>query len=283
MKIFKNIIVLFVSLTLLFSIFVNLNQLKIDQQYVQELECRELQIPNIIFTKSSGSTSNPAKPAFLTSPSQCSPSNSRSGSESSSNLQAGNRISPGLPEFPDDDGSNDENDLKIPDPSKIIPDQSRYTDPKYWNSVTKNFKEKQKQTKKERRAERKAKKAKKQERLQEEADKREAEQPEEKLMPINRVYMETPALQRAANKLRADSDSLRSTEEAIKQYRKGNTSVGKGIKPTKTVKGVSHIPIGDKGRIYFRVKDGVMEIVGFSGKDDQKLVIRILRQIYGKR
>ena len=150
------------------------------------------------------------------------------------------------------------------------------------------FKERKKQSKKERRATKKAKreakkaeKAREQERLQKEADQCKANE-EESLMPVERLYKYDPALQKAANKLRKDPVALERSEAAILQYRKGNKSPGKGVKKTQGVKDVFHISLKNRARIYFRERNGIFQIVGFSAKDDQKRVVAVLREIYGK-
>ena len=101
-------------------------------------------------------------------------------------------------------------------------------------------------------------------------------------MPIERLYKYDPTLQKAANKLRKDPVALEKSETAIQQYRKGNKSPGKGVKKTRGVKGVFHISLDNRACIYFRERNGVFQILGFSGKDDQNQIIGILGKIYGK-
>ena len=93
-------------------------------------------------------------------------------------------------------------------------------------------------------------------------------QTNESLKLIERVYWDSPALQRYVNKLRSDPVSLERSEAAILQYRKGNKNRGKSIKKTKGLRDIYHISLRNKARVYFRNNNSVFQVVDLSGKDD---------------
>jgi hypothetical protein len=86
---------------------------------------------------------------------------------------------------------------------------------------------------------------------------------------------ESPALVREARKMGKDQAAQRDVNHLIEQLASGNKNPGIGNERVKGLKNVSEARGRNEGRVYFREKNGKIEILGKSNKDNQKKVISI--------
>jgi hypothetical protein len=110
--------------------------------------------------------------------------------------------------------------------------------------------------------------------------KREAEQCklDEKIEIVYRIN-ENPALVREAERMGKDQAAQKDVNNLIEQLALGNDNPGIGNRRVKSLKNVSEARGRNEGRVYFRKKDGKLEILGKSNKDNQKKVIGILQKM----
>lgn len=101
---------------------------------------------------------------------------------------------------------------------------------------------------------------------------------ERKIEIVYRIK-ENPALVREAERTGKDQAAQKDVNHLIEQLSLGNDSPGLGNIRVKGLKNVSEARGRNEGRVYFREKDGKIEILGKSNKDNQKKVIAILQKM----
>lgn len=90
---------------------------------------------------------------------------------------------------------------------------------------------------------------------------------------------ENPALVREAERMGKDQAAQKDVNNLIEQLSLGNANPGIGNRRVKGLKNVSEARGRNEGRVYFREKDGKIEILAKSNKDNQKKVIGILQKM----
>lgn len=94
---------------------------------------------------------------------------------------------------------------------------------------------------------------------------------------VNRME-ENPALVRESKRMK-DQAAQRDIKNLIKQLSLGNENPGIGTTRVKGLKNVSEARARNEGRVYFREKNGKIEILATSNKDNQNKVIGILQKM----
>jgi len=69
-------------------------------------------------------------------------------------------------------------------------------------------------------------------------------------------------------------------DELIQKFLKGNTNPGLGSK--NLFENVSYLRGKNGARVFYRMNDNKMEILGKSSKANEQTVINVLRELYGK-
>ena len=87
---------------------------------------------------------------------------------------------------------------------------------------------------------------------------------------------EDAGLVRAAKEACKNADVQKDINNLEEELAKGNDNPGIGNKPVTGLKNVSEARARNEGRVYFRKKDGTIEILAKSNKDNQEAVIAIL-------
>lgn len=100
----------------------------------------------------------------------------------------------------------------------------------------------------------------------------------EKKEIVSRIK-ENPALVREAQRMGKDQAAQKDVNNLIEQLSLGNENPGIGNRRVQGLKNVSEARGRNEGRLYFREKDGKIEILGKSNKDNQKKVIAILQKM----
>jgi hypothetical protein len=90
---------------------------------------------------------------------------------------------------------------------------------------------------------------------------------------------ENPALVREAERMGKDQAAQKDVNHLIEQLSLGNENPGIGNRRVKGLKNVSEARGRNEGRVYFREKDGKIEILAKSNKDNQNKVIGILQKM----
>ena len=90
---------------------------------------------------------------------------------------------------------------------------------------------------------------------------------------------ENPALIREAERMGKDQAAQKDGNNLIEQLSLGNDNPGIGNRRVKGLKNVSEARGRNEGRVYFREKDGKIEILAKSNKDNQNKVIGILQKM----
>jgi hypothetical protein len=90
---------------------------------------------------------------------------------------------------------------------------------------------------------------------------------------------ENPALVREAETMGKDQAAQKDVNHLIEQLSLGNENPGIGNRRVKGLKNVSEARGRNEGRVYFREKDGKIEILAKSNKDNQNKVIGILQKM----
>ena len=90
---------------------------------------------------------------------------------------------------------------------------------------------------------------------------------------------ENPALVREAERMGKDQAAQKDVNHLIEQLSLGNDNPGIGNGRVKGLKNVSEARGRNEGRVYFREKDGKIEILAKSNKDNQNKVIGILQKM----
>lgn len=90
---------------------------------------------------------------------------------------------------------------------------------------------------------------------------------------------ENPALIREAERMGKDQAAPKDVNNLIEQLSLGNDNPGIGNRRVKGLKNVSEARGRNEGRVYFREKDGKIEILAKSNKDNQNKVIGILQKM----
>ena len=90
---------------------------------------------------------------------------------------------------------------------------------------------------------------------------------------------ENPALIREAERMGKDQAAQKDVNNLIEQLSLGNENPGIGNRRVKGLKNVSEARGRNEGRVYFREKDGKIEILAKSNKDNQNKVISILQKM----
>ena len=90
---------------------------------------------------------------------------------------------------------------------------------------------------------------------------------------------ENPALVHEAERMSKDQAAQKDVNNLIEQLALGNNNPGIGNRRVKGLKNVSEARGRNEGRIYFREKDGKIEILAESNKDNQNKVIGILQKM----
>ena len=88
-----------------------------------------------------------------------------------------------------------------------------------------------------------------------------------------------PALVREAETMGKDQAAQKDVNNLIEQLSLGNDNPGIGNRRVKGLKNVSEARGRNEGRVYFRKKDGKIEILAKSNKDNQNKVIGILQKM----
>ena len=88
-----------------------------------------------------------------------------------------------------------------------------------------------------------------------------------------------PALVREAQRMGKDQAAQKDVNNLIEQLSLGNDNPGIGNRRVKGLKNVSEARGRNEGRVYFREKDGKIEILAKSNKDNQNKVIGILQKM----
>lgn len=102
-----------------------------------------------------------------------------------------------------------------------------------------------------------------------------------KVKKIEIVYRikENPALVREAQRMGKDQAAQKDVNNLIEQLSLRNENPGIGNRRVQGLKNVSEARGRNEGRVYFQEKDGKIEILGKSNKDNQKKVIAILQKM----
>jgi hypothetical protein len=87
---------------------------------------------------------------------------------------------------------------------------------------------------------------------------------------------ENPALVRESKRISKDQAAKKDVNNLIEQLSLGNDNPGIGNRRVKGLKNVSEARGRNEGRVYFREKNGKIEILAKSNKDNQNKVIDIL-------
>jgi hypothetical protein len=90
---------------------------------------------------------------------------------------------------------------------------------------------------------------------------------------------ENSALIREAERMGKDQAAQKDVNNLIEQLSLGNNNPGIGNRRVKNLKNVSEARGRNEGRVYFREKDGKIEILAKSNKDNQNKVIGILQKM----
>ncbi|NEP03363.1 MAG: hypothetical protein F6K34_00010 [Okeania sp. SIO4D6] len=90
---------------------------------------------------------------------------------------------------------------------------------------------------------------------------------------------EDSALIREAKRLGRDQAAQKDVNNLIEQLSLGNNNPGIGNRRVKNLKNVSEARGRNEGRVYFREKNGKIEILAKSNKDNQNKVIGILQKM----
>ena len=90
---------------------------------------------------------------------------------------------------------------------------------------------------------------------------------------------ENPALVREAERMGKDRAAQKDVNNLIEQLSLGNDNPGIGNRRVKGLKNVSETRGRNEGRVYFREKNGKIEILAKSNKDNQNKVIGILQKM----
>ena len=90
---------------------------------------------------------------------------------------------------------------------------------------------------------------------------------------------ENPALVREAERMGKDQAAQKDVNNLIEQLSLGNDNPGIGNRRVKGLKNVSEARGRNEGRVYFREKDGKIEVLAKSNKDNQNKVIGILQKM----
>lgn len=90
---------------------------------------------------------------------------------------------------------------------------------------------------------------------------------------------ENPALVREAERMGKDQAAQKDVNNLIEQLALGNDNPGIGNRRVKGLKNVLEARGRNEGRVYFREKDGKLEILAKSNKDNQNKVIGILQKM----
>jgi len=91
---------------------------------------------------------------------------------------------------------------------------------------------------------------------------------------------ENDRLAKEAEKMGKDPKVQKEADELIEQYKNGNTNPGLG---SKHLQGDIYYLRGRNGaRVFYRMKDGVMEILGKASKSNEQTVIDLVIEILGK-
>jgi hypothetical protein len=101
---------------------------------------------------------------------------------------------------------------------------------------------------------------------------------ERKIEIVYRIK-ENPALIREAERMGKDQAAQKDVNNLIEQLSLGNDNPGTDNRRAKNLKNVSEARGRNGGRVYFRKKDGKIEILAKSNKDNQKKVIGILQKM----
>lgn len=98
---------------------------------------------------------------------------------------------------------------------------------------------------------------------------------------IELVYRikKNPALVREAQRMGKDQAAQKDVNNLIEKLSLGNKNPGIGNRRVQGLKNVSEARGRNEGRVYFRKKDGKIEILGKSTKDNQEKVIAILEKM----
>lgn len=90
---------------------------------------------------------------------------------------------------------------------------------------------------------------------------------------------ENPALIREAERMGKDQAAQKDVNNLIEQLSLGNDNPGIGNRRVKGLKNVSEARGRNEGRVYYREKDGKIEILAKSNKDNQNKVLGILKKM----
>jgi hypothetical protein len=90
---------------------------------------------------------------------------------------------------------------------------------------------------------------------------------------------ENSALVREAERMGKDQAAQKDVNNLIEQLSLGNDNPGIGSRRVKCLKNVSEARGRNEGRVYFREKDGKIEILAKSNKDNQNKVIAFLQKM----
>ena len=96
---------------------------------------------------------------------------------------------------------------------------------------------------------------------------------------VDLLYERNEVLRREAEKARSDKQADKDIDHLIEQLSLGNLDAGIGSKTIKSLKNTRESRGRNRGRVYFRKRNGKIEVLGISNKNNQKKVIKLLRDL----
>lgn len=95
---------------------------------------------------------------------------------------------------------------------------------------------------------------------------------------VKSLILESKNLMKVASNFDKGNMLTKEMNHLIEQFVQGNTKAG--ISPKHLFKDVWELRSRNGARVYYRMNDNEMEILGVSDKDTQKKVINVLRSLY---
>jgi RHS repeat-associated protein len=89
-----------------------------------------------------------------------------------------------------------------------------------------------------------------------------------------------PRLVKAAEKMGKNKAVQQEADELVQKFLSGNTNPGLGSK--NLFGNVSYLRGREGARVFYRMNNGKMEILGKSSKANEQIVINVLKELYGK-
>ncbi len=99
-------------------------------------------------------------------------------------------------------------------------------------------------------------------------------------LSVTSSLKQDPRLVKAAEQMGKDKAIQQEADELIQKFISGNTNPGLGSK--NLFGNVSYLRGRNGARVFYRMNDGKMEILGKSNKKNEQTVINTLKELYGK-